>query len=137
VLAAGVRDTGCILLVAEDVCEIGCVRSVCVEGARLTGCGAITECVSGTREVAAWGRMRELDAAGRIWEANCGRMRGLIALGRLCDAACIPPCFFARPGGMQPGDPGEQPQPVFFPWLHPAGVPALAKWLRWVRISDA
>ena len=33
-----------------------------------------------------------------------------------CDTASIPPvCLFARPGGMQPDDPGEQPHPVLLP----------------------
>ena len=34
----------------------------------------------------------------------------------VCDTASIPPvCFFARPGGMQPDDPGEQPHAVLLP----------------------
>lgn len=113
--------------VADGVCEIGCVFSVCVEGVRLTGSGVIAECDSGIRAVLAAGRVRGLEAAGCICEAGCGRMRGLTDAARTCEAACNPPCFFARPGGMHPPDPGEQPQPVFLPWLQPAGVPALAK----------
>lgn len=114
-LGDGVWETGGRLDVVDGVCEIGSVFSVCVEGARFTGRGVIAECVCGTRAVLAAGRIRALDAVGCIWEAGCGRMRGLTASGRTCEAACNPPCFFARPGGMQPADPGEQPQPVFLP----------------------
>ena len=58
-------DTGGVRrAVADGVCEMGCVFSVCVEGVRLTGCGVIVECVCGTLAVLASGRVRGLEAAG-------------------------------------------------------------------------
>ena len=54
--------------------------------------------------------------------ASCGvRLRVLLVVCK--PLPLLPPAFLARPGGMQPFEPGVQPQPVFLPWLHPNGVP--------------
>ena len=55
-----------------------------------------------------------LDEVG-VCDTGCGVIGECTAVG-VCETGVIPPfCFFARPGGMQPADPGVQPHPVFLP----------------------
>jgi hypothetical protein len=83
-------------------------------GKRVLDTGRFMEMSVGFGADASWG-------CGRATGVGvCRDVEGTGARAAICGS----PFFFARPGGMQPLEPGEHPHPVFFPWLQPGGVPA-------------
>lgn len=87
---AGVCEMGVGFIASVGVCEMGVGFSPGVDG--------------------------EGPCAG-VWEVGVCET-GVIPcpVPGVCETGCTPPvCFFARPGGMQPDDPGEQPHPVLLP----------------------
>lgn len=119
----GSRYCGCGCGVASPgagvaVCEIGVGASSGRDGA---GVGVVA--YQGVGEDAA-GCESGVGFIVRTGDEDTGVGRGRAETGvtpectaaGVCDTASIPPvCFFARPGGMQPDDPGEQPHPVLLP----------------------
>jgi len=106
------------------------VRSIAV---RVLALGVFAEVVGvrvrarvvGTRVATVGVASLRVESCGTLARAVGPLLRVAVSCGVRDDAAIplAPPALFASPGGMQPFEPGVQPQPVLLPLLQPGGVP--------------